>query len=283
MPTAAARRLTERGQRLCPVADDEMPLIEQSVLRTLTATGLRPAAVRQVLIATETLGASGSRDGHEWTRGRLYRTLAGLGLGHAPVTAFSFGGCGTVMTALEYAGLVAERDPSATSLVIAVGRMREGDSRVLAPAVSAIGDGAASCVVRAGGAGWRTRWLLRRAFLDVAAFDRTKEDFGPSLLLLGRALRGLLHEAREQGLPEKPVLLCNNYGLPTLQMFAGALRATADQLFTDNVARLSHLGTPDLLINLADLPAATSTVLVLATGPADCALALLERTEGDPA
>jgi 3-oxoacyl-[acyl-carrier-protein] synthase III len=157
MPADVAERLVVRGQKLCPVAADDMPLVAESAGASLAATGTSPAAVRHVLVATETLAVSGSRAAHEETRGRLHRTLAELGLGHAPVTALMFGGCSAVMTALEYAGLLVERDPDGCVLVVAVGRMRDGDSRVLAPEVSALGDGAASCLVRAGGDGWTVR------------------------------------------------------------------------------------------------------------------------------
>lgn len=282
MPADVASRLVDRGQKLCPVATDELPLITESVTGTLAASGVDPAAVRHVLLATETMTVSGSRAGHEQMRGRLYQTLSDAGLGHAPVTALTFGGCGAVLTALDYATLLVERDPNGAVLVVAVGRMRDGDSRVLAPAVSAIGDGAASCVVTATGVGWTLRWLLRRAFLQTARFDQSA-DFGPGLVLLGRALRTLRTEARVRGVPARPSLICNNYGLPTIRLFSAALGIAAEDMFVDNIPLLSHLGTPDLLINLRDLPGTTAEVLALATGPADCALAALERTGNDAA
>ncbi|OLT27940.1 hypothetical protein BJF83_16585 [Nocardiopsis sp. CNR-923] len=232
-------------------------------------------------MATETMTVSGSRDAHERVRGRLHRTLSGLGLGHAPVTALTFGGCSAVMTALEYAALLVEREPGGCVLVVAIGRMHAGDSRVLAPAISAIGDGVASCVVLAEGTGWRVRWMLRRAFLQTAEFDQAA-DFGPTLVVLGRALRSLRGEAEKHGLPDRPRLVCNNYGLPTVRLFSSTLGVPADDVFTDNISMLSHLGTPDILINLASLPETTTDVLTLATGPADCVLASLERTRSDP-
>jgi hypothetical protein len=51
----------------------------------------------------------------------------------------------------------------------------------------------------------------------------------------------------------------------------------------DNIPLLSHLGTPDVLLNLASLPPSVHDVLTLATGPADCVLASLERTPRDSA
>lgn len=282
MPADVASRLVDRGQKLCPVATDEFPLITESVTGSLAAADLDPALVRHVLLATETMTVSGTRAGHERTRGRLYQVLSDVGLSHAPVTALTFGGCGAVLTALDYATLLVEREPEGAVLVVAVGRMRDGDSRVLAPAVSAIGDGVASCVVTATGVGWTLRWLLRRAFLQTVQFDQSS-DFGPGLVLLGRALRMLRAEARSKGLPPRPRLICNNYGLPTIRLFSTALGVAAGDTFVDNIPLLSHLGTPDLLLNLRDLPRADAEVLALATGPADCALAALERSSHDAA
>lgn len=281
MPAGVAKELMDRGQRMCPVTADELPLVEESVSRSLAAAAVDAGSVDHVLVATETMAVSGSRAAHERMRGRLHRTLSGLGLGHAPVTALTFGGCSAVMTALEYAALRVERDPGSRVLVVAVGRMREDDSRVLAPAVSAIGDGVASCVVRAEGEGWRVHWMLRRAFLQTAEFDQDA-DFGPALVILGRALRLLRGEAEKRGLPDRPRLVCNNYGLPTVRLFSSTLGVPADDVFTDNIPLLSHLGTPDVLINLASLAETTTEVLALATGPADCVLASLERTRSDP-
>ncbi|WP_200263471.1 hypothetical protein [Streptomyces sp. HSG2] len=277
-----ARQLVDRGQRLCPVADDEIPLVTESVGASLAASGLAPDEVRHILVTTETMTVSGSRAAHEQARGRLYKACADLGLGHAPVTALTFGGCGAVLSAIDYAALMVERDSTGGILVVAVGRMRDGDSRELAPAVSAIGDGVASCVVTSGGGGWTLRWLLRRAFLETAKFDHST-DFGPTLVTLGRALRSMRNEAKERGLPQQPRLVCNNYGLPTIRLFGSALSIAMDDVFVDNIPMLSHLGTPDLLINLASLPSSSREVLALATGPADCALALLERTSCDTA
>lgn len=281
LPPDVAGELVLRGQKLCPIADDELPLIEDAVRTSLTTTGTAAAAVHHVMVATETMTVSGSRAGHEAVRGRLYRTLTGLGLGHAPVTALTFGGCSAVMTALEYATLLVERGSAGCVLVVAVGRLRDGDSRVLAPAVSAIGDGVASCLVTADGPGWRFNWLLRRAFLRTAQFD-SAEDFGPTLIALGRALRSLRKEAakqadRDRGLPRAPRLVCNNYGVPTVRLFGSTLGVAESDIVMDNIPLLSHLGTPDILINLASLPAGVRDVLTLATGPADCVLASLER------
>lgn len=272
-----ASELVLRGQKLCPIADDELPLVEQAVATSLTTSGTAAAAVHHVMVATETMTVSGSRAAHEAVRGRLYRTLTGLGLGHAPVTALTFGGCSAVMTALEYATLLVERGSAGCVLVVAVGRLRDGDSRVLAPAVSAIGDGVASCLVTADGPGWRFNWLLRRAFLKTAQFD-SAEDFGPTLIALGRALRSLRKEAVERGLPQAPRLVCNNYGVPTVRLFGSTIGVAEADIFMDNIPLLSHLGTPDILINLASQPAGVPDVLTLATGPADCVLASLERS-----
>lgn len=277
MPPEIADELVGRGQKLCPVAEDEVPLVEESVGSSLARAGCGPREVSHVLVATETMTASGSRAEHERVRGRLYRALAGIGLSRASVTALTFGGCSAVMTALEYADLLVGQDPGRCVLVVAIGRMRCGDSRVLAPAVSAIGDGVASCLVRAHGRGWRIRWMLRRAFLQTAEFDQAA-DFGPTLVVLGRALRDLRADAEELGLPQQPTLVCNNYGTPTVRLLSSTLRIPLGDVYLENIPLFSHLGTPDVLLNLQSLPEDVTEALALATGPADCALAALERT-----
>lgn len=266
-----AEALYARGQRFCPLTEDQFSLVELSVRETLAS--VRVDTVDHVLVATETMTSTESRAGHEQLRGRLHRLLSELGLGHASLTAMTFGGCAAVMSALEYASLLVEAQRADSVLVVAVGALRDDDSRVLAPSISAIGDGVASCIVSVGGAGWRLDWMRRQAFLGISEFDAA-EDFGPALVALGRALKTLRPSAAAGAQPQ--VLVCNNYGLPTLRLFASTLGV--EEVFTSNVGRLSHLGTPDILVNLADLGAHVTEVLALATGPADCVLARMERT-----
>jgi len=206
----------------------------------------------------------------------MYGLLARQGLGHAPTTVVTFAGCSSALTLLESAAYHVTSRAGRHVLVLAVDRVLEHSMRVLRPAVSIVGDGAASCVVTAAGdrPGWQLRWLGRRAFLDIAEHDRVT-DFAPALVMLGRALLSLRrHELASLPVSTKNMtLLCNNYGLPTLRLFAATLGMRQDQVFTQNVPRTGHLGCPDPLVNLADCPGTGDAgVLVLATAPADCAI-----------
>lgn len=73
---------------------------------------------------------------------------------------------------------------------------------------------------------------------------------------------------------EYATLLCNNYGMLTLRLFGRMLSVGDDGIFTANVADIGHLGSPDPLVNLATVPEDGRALLVFASGPADCALAL---------
>jgi hypothetical protein len=278
-----ADQLTARGQKMCSVAPSELPLIETSVRRSLAAAGIEPQAVDRILVTSESVLVAGSKPAHEALRARLYGLFAGLGLGGAPVLMFTFAGCGSVVAALEYAVLLVDAGSAENVLVVAADRVLEGGERVLPPAVSVVGDGVASCLVRRAApesTGWLLREVRRRAFLEVAEFDRAT-DFGPALVMLGRALVSL---AREQGARNgawaDAVLACNNYGMPTLRLFARTLGMTEDRLFTGNVAAVGHLGSPDPLVNLESLAGRGRPVALLATGPADCAYGLLEPYGG---
>jgi 3-oxoacyl-[acyl-carrier-protein] synthase III len=276
VPPEQAEQLIARGQKLCPVAESVEPLIAASVQRSLASAGLEAADVDRVLIASESILIAESKAAHQAARSRLYMVLAGLGLGHVPVLMLTFAGCGSAVAALEYAALLVDRGEARAVLVVTVDRVLPGGRRVLPPAVSILGDGAASCVVtgRPGGQDDLVlRRVWRRAFLTAVARDRA-EDFGPSLVMLGRALVSLAKEVRPTGALDAMAFTCNNYGTPTVRLFSRTLGIADDRVFSANIERLGHLGCADPLVNLATMPRPADGVLVLLTGPADCALAL---------
>lgn len=286
LPAEVADQLLARGQRMCPVADHELPLITESVAASLKEAGVHAASVDRVFLTSESILISGSKRGHEAARARLYSAMAALGLGHAPVVMMTFAGCSSALTALEYATCLVERETAENVLVVAADRVPDGHERVLPPAISIVGDGVASCVVtarRGAAPGLALRWVRRRAFLAVANHDRAT-DFGPALVMLGRSLAALAREARAASADlDRARLVCNNYGLPTIRLFGRTLGIADERVFTDNVPRIGHLGSPDPLVNLATLTDCPDGVAVLATGPADCALAfLVPTTAGAP-
>jgi 3-oxoacyl-[acyl-carrier-protein] synthase III len=282
LPAETAEQLLARGQRMCPLAPSELPLIRSSVTASLETAGLAPALVDRVLVTSESILVSGSKREHEMTRARLYTTMAELGLGHAPVLMLTFAGCGSAIAALEYASLLVDRGDAANVLVVAADRVLDGGQRVLPPVVSIVGDGVASCVVTGqtdDRDGLVLRWVRRRAFLEVAKHDRGT-DFGPALVMLGRSLASIAREIRATTpVLDHARLICNNYGLPTVRLFGRTLGVADDRVFTENVSRIGHLGSPDPLVNLSTLPDRSGGVVVLATGPADCAVALVTTLE----
>jgi 3-oxoacyl-[acyl-carrier-protein] synthase-3 len=277
VPPEQAEQLIARGQRLCPVAESEEPLIAATVRHSLDSAGLDAADVDRVLLASESILIAESKAGHQAARARLYLALAGLGLGHVPVLMLTFAGCASAVAALEYATLLVDRGDARTVLVITVDRVLPGGRRVLPPAVSILGDGAASCLVTSQPNqpdDLELRRVWRRAFLTAVALDRA-EDFGPSLVMLGRSLVSLAKEVRPTGALDGTAFTCNNYGTPTVRLFSRTLGIDDHRVFSANIDRVGHLGCADLLVNLASMPRSGEDVLVLLTGPADCALALL--------
>jgi 3-oxoacyl-[acyl-carrier-protein] synthase-3 len=282
LPAETAEQLMARGQRICPIATCELPLIRASVEASLEAAGVAPASVDRVLVTSESILVSGTKRAHEAARARLYTAMAELGLGHAPLLMLTFAGCGSAISALEYASLLVDRGAASNVLVVAADRVLDEGQRVLPPVVSVVGDGVASCVVsgQAGGHdGLVLRWVRRRAFMEVAKFDRGT-DFGPALVMLGRSLASMAREIRAMtSALDHAWFVCNNYGMPTVRLFGRTLGVADDRVFTENVSRIGHLGSPDPLVNLATLPDRSGGVVVLATGPADCAVALVTTLE----
>lgn len=274
----AVEALLGRGQRVCSVADSEYPLIVASVGETLARAQVPPDQIDRVLVTSESILISGSKRGHERRRAELYGHLVDCGLSSAPVMMITFAGCSSAVVALEYASHLVRDGGAEHVLVIAVDRVLEDADRILEPGVSVVGDGAASCIVtnRVGDRGeLELRWVRRRGFLKAVTYQRSG-NFGPALIMLGRALTSLSREVGAESLSlAGSWLACNNYGLPTVRLFAHALGCPDDYVFTHNVAAIGHLGSPDPLVNLAALAEKDTGVVLLATGPADCTLAFL--------
>lgn len=272
-----ASLLHERGQRVCPVASSEVELVAAAIAQTLMEAGGEARTVDRVLIATGYALVGGDGDEQERMRARLCGLLADLGLGHAPLTIVAMSGCAAGITIAEYATLLVDSGASRRVLVVAVDRVPDGESRMLPPSVSVLADGAASCIVGPG-PGLRLQWVRRRGFLDSLGL-KPDVDFGPALVRLGRCLRALGHELQAEETARDALLLCNNYGLPTIRLFGRTLGVPDERTFTANVPVVGHLGTADPLVNLAEAVGTADEFLVLATGPADCALALVSKQE----
>ncbi len=270
---ASAQRLYEAGQRTISVAASVDVLLRQTIERTLGEADVN--SISRVLVVSESALLAATLHEHQRRRAALYSLLAEAGLSRAPVRVLSHGGCASFLTAAELCGLAAEQEDSAI-LLIAVEVVPPHSPRVLPPAVTAIGDGAASCLITASEPdfGWQIGPFAHQGFLETIRPDGASDDFGPALISLARALMTLTSNWRIEGrIHDDMALVCSNYPRSTIQMIGHVTGFKTEALFMKNVERYAHIGCPDLLINLADLDGPERDVLLVGNGPGDCCIA----------
>jgi 3-oxoacyl-[acyl-carrier-protein] synthase III len=256
LPGAIRDSLLGNGQCYFSAAADIAKLLVGAVQDTLAASEVPVGDVHRIIFATESMALAGTKAETEKRRAELFELFAEAGLSHAPVTSLTFAGCNGGVESLSLARLLVEAGHADHVLVVTADLVAPGTPRLLRPAVSIVGDGVATAMVDRdpGRRGARIGEYWSRGFLVTAGFRARGDDFGATLVTLGRALMSLGRQMAGEIGPFGPArLLCNNYGSSALRMFTKALGFEANALYDANVARLGHIGDPDVLINLSDV------------------------------
>lgn len=278
LPTEVRERLLANGHALYTEADDLGPLLDASVAETLASAGVAPGEVDRIILVSEGFAVAKTEGSPEEDRGALHARFHGLGLGRAPVTAMVYAGCHGGVEALHLARLLVAAGDARNVLVAAMHAVRPEEQRVLPPAVAVLGDGVATALVSAAGrpsdvAVLGDYWAA--GYLEAATFGDRGGDFSATLITLGRALVSL--GARLPPIDDGDVLVCNNYGLSTLRMFAKVAGFSFEATFLDTVAQHGHMGSVDILCNVARA-AAPGGGAVYALGTSYTALGMLRMT-----
>jgi hypothetical protein len=278
LPLAVRDDLLANGHELYTEAGDLGPLLDASVERTLASAALSPGEVDRIMLVSEGFAVAKSEGSPEEDRAALHARFHGMGMGRASVTAMVYPGCHGGVEALHLARRLVEAGDARNVLVVATHAVLPEEQRVLPPAVAVLGDGVATALVSAAGRPSDVALLgdyWPAGYLEAATFRGEGGDFSATLITLGRALVSL--RAKLPPIGDGDVLVCNNYGLSTLTMFAKVTGFSPEATFVDTVSQHGHMGSVDILCNVAR--AAVSGVGTLyALGTSYTALGMLAMT-----
>ncbi|MEU3498656.1 3-oxoacyl-[acyl-carrier-protein] synthase III C-terminal domain-containing protein [Kitasatospora cineracea] len=184
----------------------------------------------------------------------LHDALGRLGLTHARALTITHHACAGSLLALDVAGrlLAADPDPAATALILAGEKTFTRDARIV-PDTALFGEGAAACLVRAGGE--RDR-VLSYAVDQHGEFDgRLAED--PELMLeYQRSYPELMTAVMEAALEEAGeswdsirLLLPHNVNQISWKRICRRTGYPPDRVVLDNVPAVGHSFAADILLN----------------------------------
>ena len=258
--------------------------------KTLARSGIAPAAVQAVVFASESWwdyqpSRVQRRNDSRKFRQDIYKAIWEVGLANAYPFGAMYSGCGNLVSAVEMAANMVRSQGLDNVLVVVSDRQPEGTTRVMFPAVGVVSDAAASCLVTSRPVeGFTVDDVVLHSNLGLWEAD-LEVDFGRFLIEMARGLKEMgnrMVAASGRRPPEYKYFLPNNYSRSTLRVFCHQLGYRPDQLFFDNVSRVSHTYAADVLINLFELDAKGALapgdrVMALTSGPATWGMIALTK------
>lgn len=269
---------------LCTYSRSELRVADMAAAamrKTLARSGVAPAAVQAVVFATESQWdyeppRVRRRDNSRKFRQDIYKAIWEVGLTNAYPFGVMFSGCGNLVSAVAIASNMVRSQGLEDVLVVVSDRQAEGTTRVMFPAVGVVSDAAASCLVTSRPvSGFTIDDVVLHSNLGLWEAD-IEGDFGRFLVEMARGLKemgGKMVAASGRKPTEYKYFLPNNYSRSTLRVFCHQLGYHQNQLFLDNLPRVSHTYAADVLVNLFELDArgalaSGDRVMALTSGPA---------------
>ncbi|MFD2467720.1 3-oxoacyl-[acyl-carrier-protein] synthase III C-terminal domain-containing protein [Amycolatopsis silviterrae] len=237
-------KLGLRDYRKSPLGLSE--LCRRSAAETMRTSGAVPADVGAVLIAptVNSIHAVGL-DYPE-----VAQILGDHGLSEAKLYGVTLSKCSNLSAALELgASLLRANDYSEVLIIVGDKCARDRD-RFMDSAESILSDGALSFVLSKNGGDWELAHLATSS--DLSHLTR---DFGVlafvdnSVKNLGRLWRAIPAELPGEKMEK---VFCGNYNMLIQRALMKELGTGPEKFWLDNLARLGHVFSCDVLINLTD-------------------------------
>ncbi|GLW68302.1 3-oxoacyl-ACP synthase [Kitasatospora phosalacinea] len=184
----------------------------------------------------------------------LHDALGRLGLTHARAFTVTHHACAGSLLALDVAGrlLAADPDPEATALILAGEKTFTRDARIV-PETALFGEGAAACLVRAGGEHDR---VLSYAVDQRGEFDGRLADDPELMQRYQRSYPELMVAVMEAALDEAGeswdsirLVLPHNVNQISWQRICRRIGYPPDRVVLDNVPAVGHSFAADILLN----------------------------------
>jgi 3-oxoacyl-[acyl-carrier-protein] synthase-3 len=245
-------------------------LARQAAAKTLAESSIRPDAIDAVVYATS------SFQRRAWYMNDFGVLCERLMLTHVTGLGVFLAECGNFASALRVArGLLLGEGLRNVLLIVSDVCLAPSD-RIVAPGISVLSDGAASCIVSS----------VVPSSLEILALHQESDQRIRNIEMSRELVKALKFTAdglarltdrvlQDLHLPREAVgrLITNNYSLSTLRLFAVQTGFSLRMCYTDLVPEFAHVFAADALINLSSYASAATdrapgpeVVLLLCTG-----------------
>lgn len=213
-----------------------------SGLATLRAARLDPSDIDAMILCSTSIRTRSEDDG-----ALVQTVLRGIGLGDIAFYGITLNRCTNLLAALDLAAALVEAGRYQRVLAITIDRVLDEADRMGSYAL--FSDGAASCVVGAHDDGPDGYQILGCANAqDIESLEWKREISAD----LSRRVNELLLAPHGMKVGDLAGVMHLNIFTPLVVMKERQAGFTAEQIHTDNVARVGHCYAADSLINLVD-------------------------------
>ncbi|WP_320775631.1 hypothetical protein [Streptomyces sp. CRN 30] len=242
-------RLGLRHYRKSPLSLPE--LCGRAVGETMRTSGTAPSGIGAVLLAptVESIHAVGL-DYPE-----VARILGDHGLVDAKLYGVTLSKCSNLSAALELGSSLLRANDYAEVLIVVGDKCARDRDRFMDSAESVLSDGALSFVLSKTGGDYELRHLATSS--DLSHLTRTFDVLAfvdNSVKNLGRLWRAIPAELPREKMEK---VFCGNYNMLVQRALMRELGTGREKFHLDNLGRLGHVFSCDVLINLVDYEAAT--------------------------
>ncbi|WP_431911900.1 hypothetical protein [Micromonospora carbonacea] len=226
-------------------------LCHQSVGDTLRASGVAPADIGAVLLATTVNSIHAV--GLDYPE--VAQILGDYGLVDAKLYGVSLAKCSNLSAALELGSSLLRANDYPEVLIIVGDKCARDRDRFMDSAESILSDGAMSFVLSKTGGTYELKHLATSS--DLSHLTRTfgvLQFVDNSVKNLGKLWRAIPPELPRDRMEK---VFCGNYNMLIQRNLARELGIGQQALYLENLRRLGHVFSCDVLINLSDYTAST--------------------------
>lgn len=226
-------------------------LCHRAVGETLRDSGVAPADIGAVLLATTVNSIHAV--GLDYPE--VARILGDHGLVDAKLYGVSLAKCANLTAALELGSSLLRANDYSEVLVIVGDKCARDRDRFMDSAESILSDGALSFVLSTTGGAYELRHLATST--DLSHLTRTfgvLEFVDNSVRNLGKLWRAIPSELPRDRMAK---VFCGNYNMLIQRSLMRELGTGREAFYLDNLRRLGHVFSCDVLINLSDYAAST--------------------------
>ena len=254
---------------------DAISMAIESIEKSLKSADIPVKEIDAIIYATSGYAMAGKSWDPTIYSHKMKTIIGNLGLEHAIPYGVSFSQCVNFIAAVEMACGLLSTKLYRNVLIVVADALTNKISRIVEPGISVISDVAASCVIsKTVNKGLRIEsvsQVVDWGLLDVSSSTQFSEYFKRTADGIANIADKMYTELKRT--PEEfTQLITNSVNISVLRILSQKTGFPVNKIFKENIARLAHCDSADILVNLEDYlcaqnPEINSRLLAIASGP----------------